>query len=130
MIAGIGIDLVEIERVAAVLERHGDAFLRRILHPSENVDRVARADGATHLAGLFSAKEAVMKALGTGMTGAAFKEIAILNHPSGQPYAVLHGRAKKNEEKLGVTGWRISITHSKRSAAAVAVALRAPAQSP
>jgi holo-[acyl-carrier protein] synthase len=123
VIAGLGLDLVEISRVAESLERHGTAFAERILHPDEDAARVGTAEGATHLAGLFAAKEAVMKALGTGMAGAAFKEIAILNRPGGEPYVRLTGRAKETADRRGIRGWRISITHSRTMAAAVAIAL-------
>lgn len=123
MIAGLGLDLVEIARVAESLERHGEAFAERILHPDEDRGRVATAEGATHLAGLFAAKEAVMKALGTGMAGAAFKEIAILNRPGGEPYVRLMGRALETAGRRGVRDWHISITHSRTMAAAVAIAL-------
>ncbi|MHC4134665.1 MAG: holo-ACP synthase [Planctomycetota bacterium] len=124
MIAGVGLDLVEIERIEGLLERHGDGFTRRILHPDEDATRLAHRDGPAHLAGLFAAKEAVMKALGTGMTGAGFTEIGILRQPAGRPYVVLRGGALARAEELGIEEWHISITHSKTSAAAMAVALR------
>jgi holo-[acyl-carrier protein] synthase len=123
VIAGVGIDLVEIDRVAAMLERHGEAFAKRILHPDDDRSRLERADGATHLAGIFAAKEAVMKALGTGMAGAAFTEIRIRHHDGGQPYVTLTGATRERAEKAGVKAWHVSITHSKTSAAAVAIAL-------
>jgi len=127
VIAGLGLDLVEIDRVKESLERHGMAFATRILHPDEDASRVNTGDGAAHLAGLFAAKEAVMKALGTGMAGAAFKEIAILNRPGGEPYVRLSGRALETAQKRSVRDWMISITHSRTMAAAVAIALGNPA---
>jgi holo-[acyl-carrier protein] synthase len=123
LIAGLGIDLVEIERIAGALARNGDAFARRILHPSEDVARLARADGPTHLAGLFAAKEAVMKALGTGMAGAAFHEIEVRHDAGGQPHVRLHAGALARAEAMGVAGWHLSITHTRTTAAAVAIAL-------
>jgi len=123
VIRGLGLDLVEISRVAESLERHGPAFAERILHPDEDQSRVTTAEGATHLAGLFAAKEAVMKALGTGMAGAAFKDIAILNRPGGEPYIRLSGRALETANRRAIREWRISITHSRTMAAAVAIAL-------
>jgi holo-[acyl-carrier protein] synthase len=123
VIAGLGLDLVEISRVAESLERHGPAFAERILHADEDKGRISSAEGATHLAGLFAAKEAVMKALGTGMAGAAFKEIAILNRPGGEPYVRLSGRALETADRRAIRDWRISITHSRTMAAAVAIAL-------
>lgn len=124
MIAGVGLDLVEIERIEGLLERHGDAFAKRILHPDEDASRLAHRDGPSHLAGLFAAKEAVMKALGTGMTGAGFTEIGILRRPAGRPFVVLRGGALARATELGIEEWHVSITHSKTSAAALAVALR------
>ena len=124
MIAGVGLDLVEIERIAAMLRRHGEPFARRVLHPDEDATRLEKRDGAAHLVPGEVRKEAVMKALGTGMAGAAFREIAVLNRPSGEPYLELHGNARKTAEKRGVKGWHLSITHSKTTAAAVAIALR------
>jgi holo-[acyl-carrier protein] synthase len=123
VIAGLGLDLVEIDRMKEALERHGDAFAERILHADEDKGRVAAGEGAAHLAGLFAAKEAVMKALGTGMAGAAFKEIAILNRPGGEPYVRLSGHAEETARKRGIRDWRISITHSRTMAAAVAIAI-------
>jgi holo-[acyl-carrier protein] synthase len=123
VILGVGLDLVEIERVAQSLARHGMAFAERILHADEDAERVSADEGAAHLAGLFAAKEAVMKALGTGMAGAAFKDIAILNRPGGEPYVRLSGRALETASKRGIRDWRLSITHSRTMAAAVAIAL-------
>jgi len=123
VIAGVGIDLIEIDRVASMFARHGPRFLDRILAPPEDRARMERADGAAHLAGLFAAKEAVMKALGTGMAGAAFSEIAILNRATGQPYVELLGDTARRALDLGILGWRLSITHSRTTAAAVALAL-------
>jgi len=125
VIAGVGVDLVEVERMRAVLGRHDEAFVRRILHPDEDAARLQRADGATHLAGLFAAKEAVMKALGTGMAGAPFSDIRIAHHDGGQPYVMLSGLAAETAAARGVTSWQVSITHSKTTAAAVAIALSA-----
>ena len=124
-VVGVGLDLVEIERMADILERTGDRFLARVLHPDADRSRFARREGATHLAGLFAAKEAVMKALGTGMAGANFADIRIRHRDSGQPYVDLGGTALAKATGLGITEWKISITHSKTTAAAVALAIRA-----
>jgi len=122
-VVGIGLDLVEIERMADILKRNGGRFLDRVLHADDDRSRFDRGEGPTHLAGLFAAKEAVMKALGTGMAGANFSDIRIRHHDSGQPYVELEGRARKKAEELGVGAWHVSITHSKTTAAAVALAL-------
>jgi len=122
-VVGVGLDLVEIERMADILQRSGDRFLDRVLHEDDDRARIASGEGPTHLAGLFAAKEAVMKALGTGMAGANFADIRIRHEDSGQPYVELEGRAKRRADEMGVTGWRLSISHSKSTAAAVALAL-------
>jgi len=125
-VLGVGFDLVEIERIDGMLRRHGAAFLRRILHADEDPARVDRSDGAAHLAGLFAAKEAVMKALGTGMSGAAFSEIRILHSALGAPGVTLDGTAAGTALRRGVTAWQLSITHTRTTAGAVAIALGSP----
>ena len=126
MIFGVGLDLIEIERIEGLLKRNGPPFLERILHPREISDRLDKRDGPAHVAGLFAAKEAVMKALGTGMAGAAFAEIEIRHTQAGQPLVELHGETREAARAAGVTSWQLSITHNKTIAAAVAIALGAP----
>jgi len=123
VIVGVGIDLVEVDRIAGMHERHGDTFANRVLHPAESRHRLANADGPTHLAGLFAVKEAVMKALGTGMSGARFSEIRVHHSDAGQPSVELTGTTLANAEALGIRAWHVSITHTKTAAAAVAIAL-------
>jgi len=125
-VVGVGLDLIEIERVASILQRQGEGFLDRILHPEEPRERIARRDGATHVAGLFAAKEAVMKALGTGMSGASFREIRVRHTAAGQPFVELDGGTRARADSLGIRAWQVSITHSRTAAAAVAVALGTP----
>lgn len=123
MIVGVGIDLVEIERVRSLLERQGAKFVDRILADDEGKERLGKTDGPAHVAGLFAAKEAVMKALGTGMAGAAFKEIRIRHTDRGQPLVELSGEAATRAQGLGIAEWRLSITHTRTTAAAVAIAV-------
>jgi holo-[acyl-carrier protein] synthase len=123
VIVGVGLDLVEIERVAGILAKSGDRFVDRVLHPEEDRSRLSAREGPTHFAGLFAAKEAVMKALGTGMAGANFADIRIRHHDSGQPWVELSGKAAELAGSLGIASWHLSITHSKSTAAAVAIAL-------
>ena len=119
----IGIDLAEVERVAGVLERHGDRFLSRVFHPGEiNRRRRHPRAFAEHVAGRFAAKEAAMKALGTGWRGLSFKEIVIGREPGGKPLLSLRGRALERARALGVVSAEVSITHTATTAAA-AVAL-------
>jgi len=123
VIFGVGLDLIEIGRVERLLERNGPPFLARILHANEFSDRLDKRDGPAHIAGLFAAKEAVMKALGTGMAGAAFAEIEIRHTQAGQPQVELHGDTREAAAAAGVVAWHLSITHNKTTAAAVAIAL-------
>ena len=116
-----GVDLIEIDRVAGVLERYGDRFLRRIFTP----DEIAYCRGrAQNLAARFAAKEAVMKSLGTGFRGVGWRDVEVVRAPSGAPSPRLHGRARRRAERLGVTEIGISLSHSKGFAMAFAVANR------
>ena len=118
---GAGVDLIEIERVAGVLERHGERFLRRVFTPGE----IAYCRGrAPNLAARFAAKEAVMKSLGTGFRGVGWRDVEVVRAPSGAPSPRLHGRALWRAERLGVTEIAISLSHSRGFAVAFAVASR------
>ncbi|MGE5277137.1 MAG: holo-ACP synthase [Acidobacteriota bacterium] len=116
----IGIDLAEVERVAGVLERYGERFLARVFLPGE-IRRGRRHPRAfaEHVAGRFAAKEAAMKALGTGWRGVSFKEIAVLREGSGKPRIVFHGKAFERARRLRVVSAELSITHTTATAAAV-----------
>jgi holo-[acyl-carrier protein] synthase len=120
-IVAVGIDLVEVARIAAMLARHGDRVLERICRPGE-VDR-SRASLDQHVAGLFAAKEAVLKALGTGWAaGLAFRHVEIVRAAGGQPAVRLHDAAAARARELGIAIVHLSITHERAHAAAVAVA--------
>lgn len=116
----LGLDLTEIDRVAGVLERHGDRFLARVFRPGEirTARRHPRAF-AEHVAGRFAAKEAAMKALGLGWRGLAFREIEVGREPSGKPRLAFHGRAEQRARALRVRLAEVSITHGRDVAAAV-----------
>jgi len=121
----LGLDLAEVDRVAAVLERWGDRFIDRVFRPGElsRSRRHPRAR-AEHVAGRFAAKEAAMKALGTGWRGLAFREIEVGRDRRGKPLLAFHGRALERAHELRVAQAEVSITHTKSVAAAV-VALTA-----
>ena len=127
MIIGTGIDLCGVERIRRMIRDHGDHFLDRTYTPAEVAYARRREKGFEEtLAGRFAAKEAVMKALGTGWReGVEFKGIEILNEPSGKPYVVLHGTTAEKAKSLGVTAWHITITHTEDLAIASAVAEQA-----
>ena len=113
-----GIDIIEISRVRGVLERYGQRFLDRIFTPAEIAYCRERAP---NLAARFAAKEATMKALGTGVRGVGWKDIEVVRHESGAPSIELHGRAKQRAQRLGVQEVAISLSHSKDYAVASVV---------
>ncbi len=122
MIRGLGIDIVEVDRIRRAVARWGEVFLSRVLTPDERaVDRGARA-GAERLAGRFAAKEAVMKALGLGRRGIGWQEIEITVDPLGKPGVRLTGRAAAVADRLGVRVWRLAISHTRLFAIAQALA--------
>jgi holo-[acyl-carrier protein] synthase len=126
MIIGHGIDLCGVERIRRMIRDHGDHFLNRTFSAAEVEDARRRKKGFEEtLAGRLAAKEAVMKALGTGWReGVAFKGIEILNEPSGKPCVVLHGATDEKARALGITHWHITITHTEDLAIASAIAER------
>ena len=115
-----GIDLIEIERIQKALDRHGERFLKRIYTPAEL--QIARGS-APELAARFAAKEAASKALGTGIGPVSWRDIEIVNQPSGKPVLRLSGRAKTIAQAQGFDTWSVSLTHSRGMAAAVVVCL-------
>ncbi len=115
----VGIDIIEIERVEAALGRFGERFLRRVYTAEE----AAFCRGRVHeLAARFAAKEAVMKALGTGARGVAWREIEILPNHRGKPLVYLHGRARERAERIALEGIDVSMSHSRHLALAFVVA--------
>jgi holo-[acyl-carrier protein] synthase len=125
MLVGIGVDVVEVDRVERAVARWGEAFLRRIYTPAE----LARADAAAgrpaRLAARFAAKEAVMKALGVGWRALAWREIEILNDALGRPHVRLHGAARRVAQERGVTEVLLALSHTHAHAVANAVAVSA-----
>jgi holo-[acyl-carrier protein] synthase len=114
----VGIDVIEISRVKKVLERHPERFLERVYTREE----VAFCRGRiAELAARFAAKEAVMKALGTGARGLAWREIEVLPNRRGKPLIYLHGAAKRRGEEIGLRGVDVSLTHSHELAIAAVV---------
>lgn len=114
----IGVDIVEIGRIESAIKRLGERFLSRIYTETEL--RTCR-DRLTSLASRFAAKEAVMKVLGTGGIGVAWREIEILTDDDGRPSVRLHGRALDKATKLNLKEVSISLSDSKEYAVAVAI---------
>jgi holo-[acyl-carrier protein] synthase len=111
VVLGVGIDIVEVERVGAVARRHGERFLRRVYTPLE----VARSHGNPdqYLASRFAAKEAAFKALGTGWGGGVkWTEVEIDNLASGAPVMTLAGAAQARAARMGVARIHLTISHT------------------
>jgi holo-[acyl-carrier protein] synthase len=122
MIRGLGIDIVEVDRIRRAVARWGEAFLCRIFTPAELARGGASPVAPERLAGRFAAKEAVMKALGIGRRGVGWREIEITVDPMGKPGVRLTGRASAVAERLGVRAWRVAISHTRLLAIAEALA--------
>ncbi|HCP22718.1 MAG: holo-[acyl-carrier-protein] synthase [SAR202 cluster bacterium] len=116
-----GVDIIEIPRIKQVLDRYGQRFLKRVFTPQE-IDYCRGR--APNLAGRFAAKEATMKALGTGVRGVGWKDIEVVRADSGAPSVKLHGRAASRAERLQVTEISLSISHSREYAVAFVVVQR------
>jgi len=119
MILRSGIDTIEISRLREIRPAIRDRFIRRVFTDQEITQARDRNEV---LSGLFAAKEAVSKALGTGIGHVGWREIEILHLPSGQPIVILHGAAKQVAEGLHLTEWSVSISHDRSKAIAMAVA--------
>ena len=114
----MGVDIAEVERIKAAIERHGETFLRRVYTPAERAYCEGFRNKYERYAGRFAAKEAAMKALGTGWRGLTFREISIRRDPRGKPRLELHGRALDRARALRVRSAEVSITHTDELAAA------------
>lgn len=115
-----GVDLIEIDRVRTAVVRHGSRFLQRI-YTSQELDEAG--DSHASLAARFAAKEAVAKALGTGIGPVCWQDIEICRGPENQPILHLHGDAQDLAARLGFSTWSISLSHSGTHAIALAVAI-------
>ncbi|MEK6232813.1 MAG: holo-ACP synthase [Luteolibacter sp.] len=128
IIYGIGIDVVEVERIEAAIARQGDAFLGRLFTGREREYCGRQMRPALHYAARFAAKEAVSKAFGTGIGGqAGWLEMEVERAESGAPKMVFSGNAAEFLVREGIAEVQVSLSHAKEYAAANAVALRHPA---
>jgi holo-[acyl-carrier protein] synthase len=117
----VGVDIIEVERVQRVYAHHGERFLRRVyteLEIQQCRGKIAR------LAGRFAVKEAISKALGTGMHGVAWREMEVVQLRSGRPSVRLHGNAKLRAEQLGISAFDVSIADLAQLSIAIAVAVQ------
>ncbi|MDR2488498.1 MAG: holo-ACP synthase [Desulfovibrio sp.] len=133
MIVGLGVDLVELSRIRRSLERFGDHFIRKLLHPSELTGMFTPEGAKTmtdallqrmtpFVAARFAAKEAGAKALGTGFAkGLGPRDIRVLSLASGKPAVSFHGQALTVADALGVKTAHLSLSHARESAVAVVI---------
>jgi holo-[acyl-carrier protein] synthase len=113
VIAGTGIDLCEVPRIRKSIERFGQRFIDRIYTPREIAYVERKANKYERYAARFAAKEAGMKAIGTGWRGGiTWHDFEVTNLPSGRPVLALHGVAEKVAARLGVTNVSLSLTHT------------------
>lgn len=123
-VVGIGTDIVECLRIAQMIERHGELFIERVYTPHEIRYCQSRKQATQHFAGRWAAKEAILKALGTGWRrGIGWRDIEVRNQPGGRPVVGLRGGARDVLEQLGIREMLISISHCRSHAVAYALAV-------
>lgn len=127
MIIAIGVDLAEVSRVEALLASAGERFVERVFTSIERQYCDGKANRAERYAARFAAKEAVMKALGTGWSrGVRWRDIEVDHEAGGRPLVRLQGAAAEHARRLGIQRWSISLTHTHAHALAQVVAESAP----
>lgn len=113
MIAGAGVDLAEVDRIRAAIDRYGRRFVDRVYTPAEIAYVEAKANRYERYAARFAAKEAGMKAIGTGWRhGVTWRDFEVANLPTGRPTLRLHGAAARYAERLGIKSVALSLTHT------------------
>ena len=122
MILGTGVDLAEVHRIREFVERFGERFLTRIYTDREIAYARSKANLYERFAARFAAKEAGMKALGTGWRrGVHWKDFEVANLPSGRPTLLLHGQAQEIAQGIGVKAIHLSLTHTHDTALAYVI---------
>jgi len=121
VIKGVGIDIIEVDRIKKAIERN-DRFLSRIFTDREISLYISKGSKLTTIAGKFAAKEAVSKALGTGFRDIKWKDIEVLNDEMGKPYVKLHNNAKNIAYSQDISEILITISHTRYNAVAQAIA--------
>ena len=114
----VGVDIIEIDRVQRAAANSKGSFLKKVYTVTELEASENKSD---NLAALFAAKEAVMKALGTGARGIGWREIEILHNADGAPYVQLYGKASMKAQEIGISQFALSLSHSKEYAIAMVV---------
>jgi holo-[acyl-carrier protein] synthase len=122
MILGVGIDIIEVERIRASYEKFGERFLNRILHANEISYCLSHKTPAPFLAARFAAKEAISKAFGTGIGAQlSWQDMEVARRDSGEPYVILHGRGEALLKERGGRVVLISLSHTQEHATALAI---------
>ncbi|PQO29718.1 holo-[acyl-carrier-protein] synthase [Bremerella cremea] len=123
-IIGIGTDIIECLRIAQMIERHGEMFINRVYTPHEIEYCSERKAATQHYAGRWAAKEAVLKAIGTGwIKGITWRDVEVANQFGGKPIINLSGGALDSAKRRGIEEVQISISHCRTHAVAYAIAL-------
>jgi holo-[acyl-carrier protein] synthase len=131
MIFGIGIDVLKAERIDGVLERHGERFIERLLMPVERTQLARTRRPQRFLAMRFAAKEAIVKAMGTGFAnGVWIRDVGVVQNRLGKPEVVYSERGERVRRALGIGEGHVTLTDEAGLVVAVAVLLRAPASAP
>lgn len=115
----VGVDIIEVSRIRQAIERHGERFCQRVF---TRIERERCGHSYPALAARFAAKEAVVKALGTGIGDVKWTEIEVVNNLQGRPEVRLYGTAAQLAEQLGLTEWALSLSHTRQNAIAFIVA--------
>jgi holo-[acyl-carrier protein] synthase len=119
MIVGTGVDIAEVDRIEAAVKRFGSRFLQRVFTPAEVMYCTGKPNAAERLAARFAAKEAGMKAIGTGLRhGITWKDVEVLRLPGQRPILQFHGRAAEFAARLGCKRTHLSLSHTKEQAIA------------
>jgi holo-[acyl-carrier protein] synthase len=122
VILGSGIDIVEVDRVEAARQRHGERFLKRILHPAEIAYCLSHKFPGPFFAARFAGKEAISKAFGTGIgEQLGWQDMEIARKESGEPYVILHGKGLELLAHRGARLIHISLSHTEKNATAIAI---------
>jgi holo-[acyl-carrier protein] synthase len=122
VILGIGIDIIEVERIKKSFEKFGERFLNRILHPNEISYCLSHREPAPFLAARFAAKEAISKAFGTGIGAqCGWQDMEVGRKSSGEPFVILHGGGQKLLAERGGRVVLLSLSHTQTYATAVAI---------
>jgi holo-[acyl-carrier protein] synthase len=121
---GIGTDITECLRIARMIERHGELFITRVYTAEEITYCQSRKQATQHFTGRWAAKEAILKAIGTGWRkGISWRDMEIRNDISGRPVVAVRGGVQDVVERLGIQEIQVSISHCRTHATAIAVAL-------